>query len=445
MRKIRQLVFLIMFLPGAVQAALFPLGWGIAIATGVSATSLILPMIAASVVVGAAISWVTIGGTPNSESQTAPIMVQIDPKAPIATPSGWTEPVAPSPYPTPPGTAGAALVGPVVSVGDMPAFCLSSPVGTKFQYLGQQSLVVGANNAGAEPGFSFGDNCGGAVGSPEFRQRWGKTNNCPAGYSNSGGTCVLTNASIVQKPSDSRCYIVRTGNTYAADPNDPDCAAGMPAEWSAGPNSITWTGRGNGDGGGSVAIDPGTGEVTIIGKKQNSDATTTTTTIKGSAPNASAAPGAGVTVKGISETTQPGVGSEAGALPGSEFPTDYNRETTQQSVAAKLDAITGVLTPGADPDYSGATSSFNAARDAHITAIENAGNRTETGISLDLGLPAASSCEALSFAMPGGANRLLTIDWCAQQPKIKQILAFIVALLTVLYLFTLVNELIAKT
>jgi hypothetical protein len=58
---------------------------------------------------------------------------------------------------------------------------------------------------------------------------------CSAGYSVSGATCALSNAANVKKPPDGHCGIARSGNTYAADSNDPDC---VNAGYGTGASSV---------------------------------------------------------------------------------------------------------------------------------------------------------------------------------------------------------------
>jgi hypothetical protein len=50
---------------------------------------------------------------------------------------------------------------------------------------------------------------------------------CAAGYTSNGTICNLTNGALVPRPTDNACPIIRTGNSYAVDPLDPDCSNGQ--------------------------------------------------------------------------------------------------------------------------------------------------------------------------------------------------------------------------
>jgi len=348
MRRLRYLVLVLALLP-AWSYALIPLGFGLALLTGISESSLILPLTAASAIVGVALTWVTLGGSPGSSASSAPVMVQIEPTAPVATPPGWTAPAAGQVQPTPPSTASTqTCFSGVSSASSVACDANASP-----------SAQAAGDIAGAQQGYHRGDgppatetggtqnggqwfgcdisinDCWATNNGKRIVNLW-KSNNCPIGYtSNGSGGCNLSNASVVKKPTDGRCYIVRSGNSYGADPNDPDCLAGLPAEWTAGPNFVSWAGKGNGDGGGAVTIDAGTSRVTVINNKQNSDGTTTTTTVEVGAPDAGAPVGQGTKVIGVKEETRQGQGTQVGgttSAPPLQLPTDYNREATQQQI-----------------------------------------------------------------------------------------------------------------
>lgn len=458
-KKIRLCAFLLAFIPLTSGAVLLPLGWGLGLVTGVTTASLILPLTAASIVVGAAITWITVGGTPNNQINTAPLQVQIDPKAPLETPPGWTDPVAPAVKPTPPST----YQSPPIPSANVP----TTTVQNWDTAMGGAQCVVYFNTATANTYFMMAPSAAGCPGvltqgytgaslqnPPRYlfqTSPWGPAvpgYNCPNYNGATRAACTLTNATLVQKPADSRCTIVRTGNSYGVDPQDPDCAAGLPAEWNAGPNSISWGGKGNGDGGGSITTDAVTGETTIINKKQNSDGTTTITTIKTGAPVPGAAAGAGVTVKGISENTVVGQGTLQGSTApgGIEMPTDYNREPTQQQIKTGIDSLNTKLdATGVDSTLSAEKSALDSAAQAQIDALATATNRTSSGLGFTFGFPDPGACSPLTFAIPGAAGRTLVIDWCPAQAPIKSIGSFIVSLFAAMYLFSLGTSLFNRT
>lgn len=140
-------------------------------------------------------------------------------------PAGWTDST------TPPDTAPSIPGATVYS---------ASVTGTQCASQGASSVATAAQAAIAQCSLNWSfthtdgnnwyaciaSNCGGGT---FFGGTWGQSEGsatCPAGYSDTSGVCVLTNASAVMKPSDGRCGIARTGNTYARDSQDPDCGSG---------------------------------------------------------------------------------------------------------------------------------------------------------------------------------------------------------------------------
>lgn len=472
MRKLRLVIFMALFIPMTSGAVLLPLGWGLALVTGVTTASLILPLTAASLVVGAALSWVTIGGTPAATADTSAILVQVDPKAPLPTPAGWTDPVAPSPKPTPPSTiaetSGTSSAHPNAGYPSQPypGFAAACAGGTNVVYwdssvTGSYKIYARHTQTGYPEIMNNSANLGNCNTTPttyvstkslacpagknyQHPELCVSAPSCPAGYTGpSSGNCTLTNAAIVQKPSDSRCYIVRNGNTYSADSQDPDCAAGLPAEFQSGPNSITWGGKGNGDGGGSIIIDPATGETTITGHKQNGDGTTTTTKIQAGAANPTAAPGAGVSIKGISENTVKGVGSlVTGSAPGSiELPTDYNRETTQQAMKKGVDDLNAKLdATGADTSLSSTKSGYDSAVADHKAKIDAlaAAPLNNHGIAFTFS-PIIPSTACYEPEVNVGAYSF-TMTWCDKIEMLKQVFAWVFFILTGFGIFNMVTS-----
>lgn len=133
---------------------------------------------------------------------------------------------------------------------------------------------------------------------------------CSAGYSVSGSSCVLSNAAAVPRPVDNICPIVRTGNSYANDPADPDCANGQAPSVITDatgtttsindPSGLSFSFHVNGDGSASITT-------------TTPDTATNTTKkrvlILASPASASQPP----VVTGVSDTTLSGTGTGASA------------------------------------------------------------------------------------------------------------------------------------
>lgn len=140
-------------------------------------------------------------------------------------PAGWTDST------TPPDTAPSIPGATVYSASVTGTQCASqgaSSVATAAQAaITQCSLNWSFTHTDGNNWYAcIASNCGGGT---FFGGTWGQSEGsatCPAGYSDTSGVCVLTNASAVMKPSDGRCGIARTGNTYARDAQDPDCGTG---------------------------------------------------------------------------------------------------------------------------------------------------------------------------------------------------------------------------
>lgn len=426
MKRLAAICLVLLALMPAVTYALLPLGFGLALLAGVSESSLILPMTAASVVIGGALSWLALGSVPGATQVTVPLMVQIDPKAPVATPTGWTAPTSGNVQPTPPSSTSPSPLYCNAHVS-CPTPALGSGGWRLTQDAACQVYVAGSHWDSSttlcttSTGSTFGQNATALV--------------CPTGYSNSGQSCALSDASVVSKPADGRCFIVRTGNTYGADPNDPDCASGFPAQLALTTNCVTWGGAGGDDAGGSICIDANTSESTITNNKANANATTTQTVIKGSAPVSGAAPGAGVTVKGIGEGTTAGVGTSGGgagvAQVKIDFPTDYNKELTQALIKDSVSSLNGKLDPtGVSTDLATVKSDYATKETAHKDLLSGIGSSglVDHGVTWAWSpIIPASSCYEPVMAFLGHS---VTFAWCDKLAILKELLAWVFFVLT---------------
>lgn len=390
----------------------------------------------------------TAGGAVNGSacSPNAPVHVKINPKSPLPTPSGWAAPVAPAITPTPPSNATPdGVSGAAVAAANYVTFCDANPVGTLFQDSATPSAqkIVYTNASGPPAGYVFSQTCNGG-------KAIGNKNRCLAGYNfqNTGPNCALVNAAIVPKPADGKCTIIRTGNTFAADSLDPDCAVGtLPSGVTVSSSEVKWS-AGTSPGNNGKATINGDGTITHTNTTPNATGgTSTVVTVKGSAPDA----GTGVvSITGVGQSTVAGQGDQAGGTPIQELPTDYNREATQQAIKASIDAIkdkqcggVGQVKCDVKVDETGTPTdaslqthvdAFNTAADDHKSLLEspNASNKvTDLGILWTINWPAAD-CENPSFSIAG---KTMTVDICGKAADIKSIMGFVVAVLTAFAIF----------
>jgi len=305
MKKILSLYVAISFLfTGGNAHALIPLVPGVVpLLTYFGATTTLATALDYSLVLHAAI--LAIAFNKDAEPVTSPtsgkLTVQLNPKNPLPTPSGWTPPVPPSVVPTPPSVVAlpAGSYNCTEFIANNASVSCGSIAPPCFEIVDNSQTPAHTCNSSYFNGVTHGL-------FPSSQPAVFVPSSCPQGYTVSGQNCNLSNPSVVEEPSNNNCQIIRTGNTYSTKSNDPDCATNLPTMSGATvtPNTVSMT-RADG----SVAT------VTI-----NADGTTTasetypdipnskthTLTTNYSAPNPSTGE---VTLTGISTGSTPGVGT----------------------------------------------------------------------------------------------------------------------------------------
>jgi len=364
-----------------------------------------------TIAIGAAVSGITFDPTQTGASV---ITAQLNSKAPMTTPAGYTAPVYPNSQPVPPSTVTSSAT-----------YGLS---GQPYSGYATKAALCNARSAG---GYAVSNDCYSAGGG------WTGTIissvSCPSGYTVSGSNCVLSSASAVQKPADGKCVIVRTGNTFAVDPQDSvDCAA-KPATIEVQPSYVKET------------LPDGTVKQVTL----NSDGTATATQSK---PNTSTnntetqtsnfgAPAADGTVKltGRAEGATSGIGTGAGSGVTAFDKSGLATESTQTGIKSDTAAIKDALTGTADTTLAGAQTGFDSAASARASALNGLNqNPTDTGgftWGFDIAslVPAQCGCAPLTMTIQGHTG---TFDWCPYLDQARDILGYMVYVGTLFMLVT---------
>jgi len=381
------------------------------------------PAAIGTAVIGAVVAGIEFSA-PDPATSTNEVEVQLSPAAKLATPDGWTAPATGQTEPTPPATVPAQTVtgwkfNDSMKYSTVEAACNAwcalypRPVAT---------CVLQANNS-----VSVTCNPGGSYALPYTEST------CPSGYTASGSNCVLSNSSAVKKPADNRCTIKRTGNSFGVDSRDPDCASGkVPATTTVTPNIIEQT---DANGAKKSIVIEADGSTTLTESRPNhSNNTTESNTTKLSAPDASGQ----VKVTGQGSGLTPGIGTLAGTGTAPFDKSGLATEGTLAGIKGDTGAIKDALNfADADSSLAGEKSAFDAAA-AVLSGMFTSESTNTIGIEDDFSLsgflPASCGCTPLTIDYHG---HVATFDWCAPMETFKSALAWMLGLLTALYILTL--------
>lgn len=166
-----------------------------------------------------------------------------------------------------------------------------------------------------------------------------KTKVCGPGYIVNGGSngCNLSNSSLVPRPTDGHCNVVRSGNAYANDANDADCIANGAAATS--PAKVEKKGV---DAGTKVTPNAdGTTTVTYNSYNYSSNTTTSTTVVYD---------GSGK-VTGVNTAVLNGIGDAASSTP---QPTTGGGSATSGASSADVAGTTAAVSAAAAQAHSDA-------------------------------------------------------------------------------------------
>lgn len=290
------------------------------------------------------------------DDTTKRLEVKINPKDPMKTPTGWTAPSGGNVEPSPPSSAGSATAltqwrlstswpwsNSKQEAGDY--WCATSSVQTSIPgavYSLANSWCYKPSDPSIHTGVSGG---------------WYTQTiyTCPSGYTNTSGTCTLSDATLVQKPADGKTEIKRVANVLYVDARD--TADGLPPGTTVTSDTVEftdsygdkWTYKINAD---------GTSTSTQSKPRTDGSGKTDVQTTGYSAPNGTTG---AVEVTGASSQVFEGTGSLQSATPVSStnvnFPSDYSRageastaaKSITDALGPKLDKITETGTDPADP------------------------------------------------------------------------------------------------
>jgi len=364
---------------------------------------------------------------------------------PLSTPPGYTPPINNNAQPTPPGTISAVSNGWQAGYNQFPNQSISAAATNWIAVTGNSCCLTGTFTVAA----SGADNVVTFTPKPGYSQQivtFSPFASCPAGYTMSGSSCVLSNAAAVMKPADGRCQILKNVSGFTIDPNDPECSGLASQGITVLPGSISsnkpgWLSNGK-------VVANADGSTTITYNQGNTTNNTTTITTINMAP---AAGGTTAMVTGTSVTTVPGTGNLAApdtpAVPTIEFPDDYNREITQGQIKTGVDKIhtdldsTGFSQPVVDPAMSGAT--LSAAENKKITdelgtTVAAYDNFKMLDWSTWIPVLPAAGCSPFTGNVLG---RSVSIDLC---PKIAMLNELLGWLLSVLAAWSVVSMMFRK-
>lgn len=283
--------------------------------------------------------------------------VRVNPNAPAEVPGGWSSAPNPANDPVPPSTAGAPT--PKWRLFNYPGPSAGQWFNSKNDACSTAAAEnkcvrweIVADGGGTERCYGYATQQGGGCGVGGFTFQ--TQDFCPTGYTNSGGTCTLSQSTQVRYPANNRCGLRISGGVMTYDSRDPDCDGpptgvlspdGKTLQVTAGANRVQV--KVNTDG--TVSVTQWTanpnGTTTINGAKAGDPASATSSQVESSSQSTTTATG------------EDAFAQEPSGQPSSGFPDDYARDATvatgnqlQQQANAKLDEIKEQLTTdGVEP------------------------------------------------------------------------------------------------
>jgi len=372
----------------------------------------------ATVAIGAAIVGITFDQSPGAIDPGPVIQAQISPNAVFKTPPGWED------GDTPPDTTPK-----VTSYCPTQTGCPTpQDPGNGNWELTPQAACDNWSTTSTAVQLESGWHCEAA--GPYYKQLL-IGGSCPAGYVLSGDHCSLDNASEVTRDEDNVCVIKRAGNTFFADPQDPDCSR-VPATVTVGPNIVSSSGP---DGTNKNVTINSDGSATVTDSRPNTTINVTennTTIISG--PNGNG--DTNVTGQGSGASNGTGTANTGTPLPQFDK-SGLATEPTLSAIKGDTAAIKDSLAGTGDTTLNAQKSAFESAIDGLVSMFTGESAR-DSGIDDDLSfngfLPNQCGCEPLTISYH---NHNATFDWCPTLNIFKGVFEWVAGLLTAFYVLSL--------
>jgi len=436
-RRITAGALLFVMLSPSIAFAILPLGFGIGIVAGIAQSGLTIPIAMGTASIGAIVAMVTLHNsstTPTASNQA--ITAMINPKAePPKRPAGWAapasgsiQPQAPASVTSTPATSqtlwrlrnSSATITYVTGAASSNDACVAwGPVSGPTYYAQVESGACKLRRVSDSA----------LMGTAYMSSYVGL--GCPSGTVLTGTDCLTTvPAGPAQKPSDGHCSIVRTGNSFSADPFDTeDCVGATSANHitiSGDSKSLTATR----DDGSKIEVrlqDDGTS--VVIDTRPVSPTTTKQTSVSLSAPD----PVTGESkVTGTKTEQFQGTGTSQSSTPNATV--DVNLDTTglasegtQLGIKSTLEGIGDSLTPGAGDDGSllAESAALDAAATAHEGLFSGSATTGDHGLTWDWfpTIPASGACSNPTIDMLG---KPMTINFCTAAAVTREALSWLV-------------------
>lgn len=364
-----------------------------------------------------------------SDDGSDTVKVQTRPNAPLMQdiPPGWNPPASGQMQPTPPSTTTKLA---------------STYYGSVYGFTGDSIQAVCQRAADLRGATLISYNAGQCIDSTSGGNPMESvtlvSNICPRGYTSSGSSCALSNASQVDKPTDGKCTVLRSGNTFSGDPQDPDCGLSQRSAkgLSIGTNAVSVT-----KGGDTATVTANTGDSTITIVNKQSDVASNSTKVGTTTINPQ------YNISGFKQETFNGVGTQQSSTPiapgggGSTIDvSSLNKEATQGAISNKVTQIYDAMTtaPGGT-DLQTHKDALNTAADTHRAKIEEIGTNglDSHGISWSWfpTIP-TSTCSPVDYGVSG---HMFSWDICPTVEKVRDLSGFVLYIITAMGLFSILT------
>ena len=294
-----------------------------------------------------------------------------------------------------------------------------------------------------------GSTCNNFQGVPQYRT-YIMSSPCGSGYAYNTSTkiCALSDSSKAVKPSDGVCKILRSGNSFVANPKDPDCSDPNITPYFTGSNgTFNIVDSNNPRRGAIVAIDSSS-RITVTSQTPNTDSSTNTTHTVVAAPATSNGGIAAINVIGAQTTTTTGAGvltsvasNSTGSTPAIDFPKDYARQSDVMSTTSAVNSVKASIdslnTPPSEPfDQTKITTFTGKLSEAVTTLTNNAADLPKNilSYSLPLTLNVIACTPYTDFKLLG---RTIVIDYCRFIELARAAFGILLYLLTPFVLYSI--------